>query len=407
MLSVDEAQSVILASVSPLPSEPVAVAEALGCVLAERVTAPIPLPPFDNSAMDGFAVVAHDTRGASAEAPCALKVIESLPAGATPGQRVESGTAARIMTGAPLPPGADAVVMVERTRPGRSGTVEILAQTTPGANIRHSGEDIMAGQTALSPGQLLGPAELGLAAALGLTHLTAVRHPRVAILTTGSELVPPGRKLKPGAIYDSNQTALAAAVTGAGGTVVKSLHVADEERAVEDALRACLEADVVLAAGGISVGDYDCVKVALERLGEVKFRGVRMKPGKPVAFATVRGLPVFGLPGNPVSALVTFEVLVAPALCKMSGRRDCLSRSVFATLSRGVRHEPGRREYCQAVTSYTEGGFRVQPAQKRGSAMLTSAVGANSLLVIPEESKTLRAGERVTVILLASSRGIS
>jgi len=401
MLTIEEAQSVVLASVSPLPSEPMRLSEALGCVLAEPVLAQIPLPPFDNSAMDGFAVVAQDTRGATREAPCTLKVIEHVPASAAPERRVQPGTAARIMTGAPVPRGADAVVIVEHTRPGPPGTVEIFVPAEPSDNIRPEGEDIAAGEVALSPGQALGPAELGLAAALGSTHVTATRRPRVAIVTTGSELVAPGEKLRPGAIYNSNQTALGASVMRLGAEVAKCLHVADDESAVELALSACVDADVVLTAGGISVGDYDFVKVVLQRLGEIKFWRVLMKPGKPVAFGNVLGRPLFGLPGNPISALVTFEVLVAPALRKMSGRQDCLPRTVLATLSADVRHKPGRREYRQAFTSHADSGFAVQPSVKRGSAMLTSAIGANSLLVIPEKSEGLRAGERVTVILLA------
>jgi len=401
MLTIEEAQSVVLASVSPLPSEPMRLSEALGCVLAEPVVAPISLPPFDNSAMDGFAVVAQDTRGATPSAPCALRVIEDVPAGTVPERQVQPGTAARIMTGAPVPRGADAVVIVEHTRPGLSGTVEILAPAEPGDNIRPAGEDLAAGEVALSPGQVLGPGELGLAAALGCTHVTAIRRPRVAIVTTGSELVAPGEKLRPGAIYNSNQTAIVASVTRLGAEVVKSLHAADDETAVEEALGGCVDADLILTVGGVSVGDYDFVKVALERLGEIKFWRVLMKPGKPVAFGKVLGHPVFGLPGNPISALVTFEVLVAPALRKMSGRQDCLPRTVLATLSADVRHKPGRREYRQAFTSHADSGFAVQPSVKRGPAMLTSAIGANSLLVIPEKSEGLRAGERVTVILLA------
>jgi molybdopterin molybdotransferase len=224
----------------------------------------------------------------------------------------------------------------------------------------------------------------------------------VAIVTTGSELIAPGQKLRPGAIYNSNQTAIAASVLRAGGAVARVLHAADDEAAVEEALKSCVDADLILTAGGISVGTYDFVKVALERLGEIKFWRVLMKPGKPVAFGSVLGRPLFGLPGNPISALVTFEVLVAPAMRKMAGRQDCLPRTVLATLSAEVRHKPGRKEYRQAATRYAEDGLVVEPAEKRGSAMLTSMVGANSLLVIPEESEGLRAGERVRVILAVS-----
>jgi molybdopterin molybdotransferase len=401
MLTVEQAQAAVLASVSVLPSERMSLLEALGCVLAEPVVAGIPLPPFDNSAMDGFAVVAEDTRGATAAAPRGLTVVGDIPAGTVPGRRVGAGMAARIMTGAPVPEGADAVVMVEQSRPGAGGTVEILAPAKPGDNIRRMGDDVAARQTALPPGQVLGPSELGLAAALGCTHVVATRRPRVAIVTTGSELANPGEELKPGAIYDSNQVSIAGCVLRSGCEVARRLHAGDDEPAIEEAIRGCADADLIVTAGGVSVGDYDQVKAVLARLGEVKFWRVLMKPGKPVAFGSVLGRPVFGLPGNPVSALVTFELLVAPALRKMSGRQNCLPPTARATLLAGVRHEPGRREYLQAFTRYAGDGCVVEPSGKQGSALLTSAVGANSLLVIPEECEGLGAGEQVTVILTA------
>ena len=424
MISIDEAQRIVLDSVSPLPPERMALLDALGCVLAEAVVAMIPLPPFDNSAMDGYAVAAEDTRGASRDNPRALKVAEDLPAGTAPARRVQRGTAARIMTGAPLPPGADAVVMVvetlargtstgsgspreDRAGPPRAksrggrGEVEILREAEPGDNVRPAGEDIEAGVVALSPGLTLGPGELGLAAALGCATVVAIRRPSVAVLTTGSELVEPGEELKPGAIYNSNQAALATRVLSVGAKVAKCLHVEDEADAVERALRECADADIILTTGGVSVGEYDFVKIALERLGEIKFWQVRMKPGKPVAFGEVLGRPLFGLPGNPVSALVTFELLAAPALRRLAGHENCMPTTVKARLLTGLSHKPPRREYVQAVTQHGEDGYVVQPSQKRGSAMLTSTVGANSLVVIPEESVGVRAGEMVDVILLA------
>jgi len=400
MLTMEEAQAAVMATVRALPAEPVPLLEALGCVLAEPVTAPIQLPPFDNSAMDGYAVVAEDTRGAAPASPSRLEVLEDVPAGTTPERQVRPGTATRIMTGAPIPAGADAVVIVEHTRPGTPGTVEIFVPASPGDNIRPAGEDIPAGEEALSPGQVLGPGELGLVSALGLTHVTAIRRPRVAIVTTGSELVEPGQALRPGAIYNSNRVAIATSVLRSGWEVAHCLHVADDESALEQALRECAEVDLLITTGGVSVGEYDFVKPVLDRIGDVKFWRVLMKPGKPVAFGTVFGRPLFGLPGNPVSALVTFEMLVAPALRKISGRRDCLPLAVQATLLSDVRHKPGRREYRQSVTRFSDGCLVVEPSRKRGSAMMTSTVGANSLLVIPEASTGLGAGERVTVILL-------
>jgi molybdopterin molybdotransferase len=405
VISIDEAQRIVLESVSVLPAQRVPLLQALGCTLAEPVAAEIALPPFDNSAMDGYAVIAEDTGGAGAEAPRTLKVIEDLPAGTAPARQVQPGTASRIMTGAPLPAGADAVVMVEDTRPGPGGTVQVLGEAKRGDNIRPAGEDIEAGQVALSAGQVLGPGELGLAAALGCTHVVAVRRPRVAIVTTGSELVAPGQALRPGTIYNSNQVTLAGLVLSAGAEVANCLHAEDEPKAVEGALARCAQADILLTTGGVSVGEYDFVKVALERLGEIKFWRVLMKPGKPVAFGNVLGRPLFGLPGNPVSALVTFELLVAPALRKMAGRRDCMPTTVQATLLSDLPHKPPRREYVQAFTRHSDAGYAVRPSKKRGSAMLTSAVGANSLVVIPEESEGLRAGDKASVMLL-EGRGV-
>jgi molybdopterin molybdotransferase len=402
VLTLDEAQSIVLSNVSALPAEPAGLVDALGRVLTTPVTAQVPLPPFDNSAMDGYAVVAEDTRGATPGSPRLLQIIDDIAAGVVPERTVAPGTAARIMTGAMMPPGADAVVIVEHTRPGAPGAVEVFVPVKPGDNVRPAGEDIERGQEALSPGQVMGPGELALAAALGYVTVDVVRRPRVAIVTTGSELVEPGRELRTGAIYNSNQTLLSCRVLAAGAAVGERLHVEDDERAVEDALARCAEADMILTTGGVSVGEYDFVKAALERLGEMKFWQVRIKPGKPVAFGTVNGRPLFGLPGNPVSAMVTFELLVAPALRKMSGRTQCLPPTVQATLASGVSHKPGRREYRQAVTRSEGRGYVTDPSPKRGSAMLTSTVGANSLVVIPEESEGLKSGEQGTVIYPAN-----
>ncbi len=398
MLTLDEAQDIVLSTVSALPAEPAGLVDALGRVLAASVTAQVPLPPFDNSAMDGYAVIAEDTRGATPGSPRLLQVIDDIAAGAVPGRTVARGAAARIMTGAMMPPGADAVVIVEHTRPDAPGQVEVFVPVKPGDNVRPAGEDIERGQVALSPGQVMGPGELALAAALGHVTVSVVRRPRVAVITTGSELVQPGQQLRTGTIYNSNQTLLACRVLAAGAAVGQLLHVEDDEQAVEDALGRCAEADMILTTGGVSVGEYDFVKAALERLGEMKFWRVLIKPGKPVAFGRVSGRPLFGLPGNPVSAMVTFELLVAPALRKTLGRTQCLPPTVQATLASDISHRPGRREYRQAVTRSEGGGYVTDPSSKRGSAMLTSTVGANSLVVIPEESEGLKANEQVAVI---------
>lgn len=404
MLTVEQAQEVVLQSVTPLSAERVPLLRALGRVLAEPVVARVPLPTFDNSAMDGFAVRAEDTEGASPDTPRRLEVIEDIPAGSTPQKTVRAGTAARIMTGAPIPAGADAVVIVENTHSADSGTVEIFQPALEGANIRRAGQDVATGGVALSPPQLLGPGELGVISALGVTEVSAVRRPKVGILTTGCELTEPGEELKPGTVYNSNRVAVQAGVLRAGGELGRCAHAPDEEAELEKQLRSFGDEDLLLTTGGVSVGEYDLVKKVLARVGDIEFWRVRMKPGKPVVFGTVLGRTFFGLPGNPISSLVTFELFVAPAIRKLAGRDDVLPLTVEAELARDAGHRPGRPEYRQAVTSYAGGYYMVEPTAKRGSGMLTSAVGANSLLVMPDEYPELHAGDRVKVILLGRAR---
>ncbi len=399
MLTVDQAQDLACEGVATLPPRRKSLLKALGCVLADPLVASINSPPFDNSAMDGYAVIAADTAGATANAPRRLRLIEELPAGSVANLMVKSGTATRIMTGAPLPPGADAVVMVEATR-SKAEWVEVLHAVSPEENVRRTGEDILLGEVALPAGQRLGPGEIGLAASLGFASVRVIPPPRVAIITTGTELIEVGKSLLPGSIYNSNQALLSALVLEEGARVIKQLHVPDEEAALEKALRACVSADLILTAGGVSVGPYDFVKTTLAQLGEISLWKVRMKPGKPVAIGRLFGRPFFGLPGNPVSCLVTFTVLVAPALRKMAGRKDFLPFTVEAKLAREVSHKLGRREFIQAETSFVNGVFVASPRAKRGSAMLSAALGANSLVVLPEDCPGLAKGEKASVILL-------
>ncbi len=404
MLTVDEAQRIALDGVAALPARRMPLLKALGCILADPLIAPINSPPFDNSAMDGYAVIASDTEGATANAPRRLRLLEELPAGFVANLRVTPGTATRIMTGAPLPPGADAVVIVEVTR-SQNEVVEVLHAVSPGENVRRAGEDIRVDEVALPAGQRLGPGEIGLAASLGFASVRAVPRPRVAIITTGTELVEVGGPLPPGSIYNSNQPLLAALLMTEGARVAKHRHVPDEEEAVEAALRECASADLILTAGGVSVGKYDFVRTVLDRLGEISLWKVRMKPGKPVAIGRLFERPLFGLPGNPISCLVTFAVLVAPALRKMAGQSDCMPFEVQARLEHNISHKLGRREFVQADTRYVGGEYVTAPRAKRGSAMLSAALGANSLVVLPEDCPGLSAGEKVTVIMLRGPGG--
>jgi molybdopterin molybdotransferase len=400
MLPVDEAQKIVLNAVTTLPAEIVPLGSALGQVLAEPISTPFPLPPFDNSAMDGFAVIAADTAGAAPENPRRLKIIEDLPAGTAPQKKVIPGAVAQIMTGAPVPLGADAIAPVEDTRPGPAGEIEILREAKVSAHIRPAGEDFPANAVVLEAGPELGPGELGLVASTGLAEVKVIRRPRVAIITTGSEIIAPGQPLRPGTIYNSNAATLAGLVKEAGGEVTFLLQVDDTEAAVAATLQECASADIILTTGGVSVGKYDFVKTALEKLGKIIFWQVAMKPGKPVVFGKIFDRPLFGLPGNPVSVLVTFAVFVLPALRKMAGHQDYHPATIAAILENAVTHKPPRREFIQGTAFNRAGELWVRASSKRGSGMLGAAAGANCLVVIPEASPNLSSGDKVEIILL-------
>ena len=398
MLSVDAALEQILSAVPMMEPRRRPLVDALGLVLAEDVVAAEDLPSFANSAMDGYAVAAADTVGASAETPRLLKVLEDLPAGRWPGRVLHRGDAARIMTGAPLPTGADAIVRVEWTETQADGSVLVKRAVSPGGDVRPAGEDVRRGETVLRRGALLRPAEIGLLAALGRAEALVIPRAKVAILTTGNELVEPGQPLPPGHIRNSNRYSLAAQVLWWGGEVGPCLHVPDEPGPVEEALRKCAQADVILTSGGVSVGDYDLVKEGLSRVGQIRFWQVAVRPGKPLVFGEIEDKPLFGLPGNPVSSLVAFEVFVRPALDQMCGRPP--RRPIKGQLAQPVRHKGDRRTYLRARAVADDGGLLVYPVSAQGSAQLSSLVQANALAIIPEGGEGLAAGERVELILL-------
>ncbi|MBI3948392.1 MAG: molybdopterin molybdotransferase MoeA, partial [Armatimonadetes bacterium] len=350
-------------------------------------------------AMDGYAVVSADTVGASARSPVRLRVVGDLPAGRVPAGAVRPGTAVRIMTGAPVPDGADAVVMVEDTTTA-ADEVSIRREARPGENVRDAGEDIRAGDLLLTPGTYLRPAHVGICAVAGRPDVLVYGVPTVAVVSTGDEVVDPGEPLLPGKIRNSNLYTLVAQVTEAGARVHSACHVPDEPEALRRALAAAAAADVVVTSGGVSVGDYDLVKEILAEEGQVEFWKVAMKPGKPMAFGRLRGKPMFGLPGNPVSSMVTFEVAVRPALRKMMGHLRLLRPEVSATLLAPLRHKPGRREFVRAVTTFGGGGCETRATGDQGSGILTSMLRANSLIIVPEEAADVPASETVTVALL-------
>lgn len=402
MLSIDEARERILERVDRLGTEAVPVADAAGRVLAADLVSDEAIPPFDNSAMDGYAVIAADTADASDDAPVTLTAIGEVAAGQVADAAVGAGEALRIMTGAPMPAGADAVVMVEytRTREGDSD-VELTRPVAEGENLRRAGEDVSPGQRVIEAGTLLNPAHIGLAAALGHAELTVGARPTVAIISTGDELVEPGTPLGPGQIRNSNAFSIAAQVSEAGGAPLRMGIARDTEDDVRAKVTEALErADVVVTTGGVSVGDYDVVKAVLESMGDMVFWKVAMKPGKPLAFGVLEGKPVFGVPGNPATSLVIFETFIRPALLKMQGRTRLLRPQVEAVLDVPLKKKGDRAHLIRGVVRFEPDGAHAGPAGPQGSAVLTTMARANALLVLERERTAYEAGERVTAILL-------
>ena len=397
LTSVNEARSRILAALQPLPAEGVLAGDALGRVLSEDVVSGLELPPFDSSAMDGFAVVA----GEGGESP----VVGESQAGNPFGGRVETGQAIRISTGAVIPDGADAVVPIERVDvldPGApdTGTGRIrTGPVEPGANIRRAGEDVHAGDLVLRTGSEIGPAELGMLAALGRTEVECVRRPRLAIVATGDELVPAGTPLGPGQIYDSNATAIAALATRAGAEVL-GRRSAGDDRAATIAALSDDSADVLCISGGVSVGPHDHVKPALAELGfeEVLWR-VSLKPGKPFWFGKRDGQFAFGLPGNPVSAMVTFALFVRPALRALQGADPWPTRS-SAVLDGPIRANADRDQAVRCRLRMADDGWHAEPTGPQGSHVISSMLGAGALAIVPAGERDLAPGERVEIELL-------
>ncbi len=407
MLTVAQALDEILGHLTPLPAERVPLAAALGRVLAQDVRAPEDIPPFANSAMDGFALQAADVASATRQQPARLHVVGQVAAGETPAVAVQPGTAVRIMTGAPLPAGADAVARFEVTET-LGASVLVHSVVTPGENVRLAGEDVRAGQVALGAGTLVRPYVVGLLASLGCAEVTVHRRPRVAVLATGDELVPLGEPLSPGKIRNSNEHTIAALVQEAGGEPVR-LGIA---RDTVDDLRAKLQAglaqgvDLFLTSAGVSVGDYDVVKDVLAGEGVMHFWQVAIKPGKPLAFGVVQGVPLLGLPGNPVASSVAFEAFARPAIFRLLGRVGPTRVCLPAILAEDVRNS-GRRHYLRAWVQRRGGDFHVTTrgdgVTVQGSGILSSLVWANCLLIVPEDVSLLPAGSTVDVQLLTDA----
>lgn len=410
--SVEAALQSILAQVKPTAVEPCSLMDAPQRVLAEPVVSPANVPPFVNSAMDGYAVIAADVQAASKDNPLSLAVIDNIPAGVAPTKPVLHGQAARIMTGAPLPDGADAVIRFEETSeyiPSDklgSDEVRLYQSVESGSNVRFVGEDIQQGQQILPAGHRLRPQDIGVLAAIGQATVRVYKRPRVAILATGDELVALDEPLTPGKIRNSNEYTTAALVQKYGGQPIPLGIAGDTVEDLTAKIRSGLaqNVDLFVTSAGVSVGDFDVVKTVLAAEGNINFWQVAIKPGKPLAFGKLNnGVPLIGLPGNPVAAMVTFEVFVRPALLKLAGCTSWERPTVQAILDEDV-YNSGRRHYMRSVVRLEAGQYRVTTRDSgvkvQGSGILTSLVWANSLVVVPENVTHLPAGETVSVWLL-------
>ena len=394
MLSVEEARRRMLDTITVLPAEERGLADCLGYVLAEDLYAGENIPPFRNSAMDGFAVIAEDLASASEDHSVQLPVVETIAAGYAPTQRIARGQAAQIMTGAMMPEGADAVVMKEVTRLD-GDRVAIFERPGKHQNVRFAGESVKQGDLVMSKGKELRPQEIAMLASLNRSEVTVYRRPKVAVVSTGDELTPLGEPLAPGKIRDSNRYGLCAQIQEAGCYPVDMGIAPDNEGETERIFRAALDrADALITSGGVSVGEYDVVKSVLAKLGEVNFWRVAMKPGKPQAYGIADGKPIFGLPGNPVSSLVVFELFARPALRRMSGHAELLRPTFKAVLEEEVANKDSRVTYMRSIITQREGKYYANTTGPQGSGILYSLVLANGFIVA-RPAKSLKAGDEI------------
>lgn len=410
MISVVHARKIILKNILPLKdTETIKVDSCLERVSALDIMARENIPPFNNSAMDGFAIIAKDVQGASRKNPKILKVIADLPAGYSARKSVGNGQAIRIMTGAVLPRGADSVVMVENTEPGIKGSglrgreyVKIFAGVKKGENVRYAGEDVREGERVIAKGDILKSGYIGMLASLGVSRIKVFRKPKVAILATGDELVEIHQKLSSGKIRNSNAYSLYAQALKTGAAPVLLGIARDKRDDLERKIKKGLSADMLLISGGISVGDYDFVKDALRDLGaEIKFWRVAMKPGKPLAFGLIRKVPVFGLPGNPVSSMISFEQFVRPALLKMAGAKDFFRLHLPAIFKDNFQKKAGLRYFLRVALENKNGSLCASLTGPQGSGILKSMVLANGIMELPEEDEEIRKGASAQVTYLS------
>lgn len=412
MISVEEALAKIINSIQILDSEGKPLLDCLGQVLAEDVYSPFDVPPHDNSAMDGYAVQSESITGANYKNPKVLRVVGEVAAGRVSDLKVGPGTAIRIMTGAFIPSGADVVVPfedtdeIDRKQAAISKTeIGVRVSLAEGCNIRRRGEDIAQGELVLTKGKLLRPADIGVLASLGKSMVSVIRRPLVGILATGNEVVEINQPLLPGKIYNSNSYSLAAQVLRYGG-IPELLGIApDDVQQLTAAVREGLECDILVTSGGVSLGDYDVVKQVLATEGNVSFWTVRMKPGKPLAFGMFKRsdgkqIPHLGLPGNPVSSMITFEVFARPAILKMMGRSNLVKSNITAVMEDSVGNKDGRRIFARVVVTRRDGKYFAHITGPQGSGILSSMTKANGLAIIPENTKEVKPGAPVEVMML-------
>ncbi|TMD54278.1 MAG: molybdopterin molybdotransferase MoeA [Chloroflexi bacterium] len=401
MISVEEALERILAEIMPLDVVQVPLAESLGQVLAQEVIAQEDMPPFANSAMDGFALLSKDSQPRGGQPP-RLRVTGGVAAGYVADHAVTGGTAIRIMTGAPVPPGADAVIQVELTRSDdpQSEWVEILEAVAPGNNIRPAGEDMQRGQTILERGSEIGPWEIGILATLGWATVPVVRRPHVAILGTGDEVIDVDEPLQPGKIRNSNSYLLEAAVRRAGAVPHRLGVARDTVESLREKFTEAMQSDLIITSGGVSVGDFDLVKNIMTEQGAINFWRINMRPGKPVAFGHIGKVPLLGLPGNPVSAAVTFELFGRPVIRKMSGHTRLLRPQIEVVVEDGVSDRAMRRHYVRARVEWRDGRYVAHTTGNQGSNIMTSLLNANALVIVPEGGVEVRPGDTAKAMML-------
>jgi len=417
MISVEEALDKILSNIHVLESEEKPILETLGQTLAEDIVSAINVPPRDNSALDGYAMKAVDIKGASSANPSVLKVIDIVAAGANPTKRVESGTAVRIMTGAPTPQGADVVVGFEDTdepqricnSQGYPEAIGILVAEKVDSNIRKTGESIKKGEKVLNQGIQIRPSEIGVIASMGKASIKVIRRAVVAILATGDELTSLGEPLAEGKIYNSNTYSVAAQVMRDGG-IPKLLGIAlDNEKSLIEKIEQAADADLLITIGGVSAGDYDIVKTVLQKQGDIVFWKVRTKPGKPIAFGKIKKttskgtskvIPHLGLAGNAVSSMVNYELFVRPAIHKMMGYLNLSRPTVEAILEDNIKNDDGRRVFARVVVEKRDGQYFAHLTGPQGSGILTSMALANGLAIVPEETPVAKKGQTVQVMML-------